>query len=284
MPNWLDILLGFILALSILGGFAKGIARTGIGFAAVIVGILCGLWFYGSVGAMMIGFIGSRPVANLVGFLAIFVSFLSLRRPDRRAYRKAAEVRAPVLAEPAARGRLRRRARDADLRGGRLRADGVLGQAAAAPAASTASSAPRRCIEFFNSSPESARTSSDRPGLWFSSRLRVPVIPNQLIRPYRSVIPQAIDALGQAADAAFAAQLASGGARVYMRHGPWTAADDAGPWVQDLAICWYGFYPGYRCPSRSMSEELGDEVMSGGVTRCRGWAHRSSTFAHRVRR
>jgi len=76
MPNWLDLVLGLILAFSILGGFAKGIARTGIGFAAVIVGILCGMWFYGSVGAMMLGFVGSRPVANLIGFVAIFVFVL----------------------------------------------------------------------------------------------------------------------------------------------------------------------------------------------------------------
>ena len=90
----------------------------------------------------------------------------------------------------------------------------------------------------------------------------MPNLPNQLTRPYRSVIPQAIEALGQAADAAFAAQLASGGDRVYVRHGPWTAADDAGPWVQDLAICWYGFYPGYQYPTRALSEELGDAVVS----------------------
>ncbi len=73
MPNWLDIVLGLILALSILRGFAKGIARTGIGFAAVILGILCGLWFYGTAGALTQTFISSRPLANLVGFLAIFV-------------------------------------------------------------------------------------------------------------------------------------------------------------------------------------------------------------------
>jgi hypothetical protein len=90
----------------------------------------------------------------------------------------------------------------------------------------------------------------------------MPHVPNFLTRPYRSVIPQAIEALGQAMDATFAAQLASGGDQVYVRHGPWTAADDAGPWVQDMAICWYGFYPGYQYPSRSMSEELGDAVVS----------------------
>lgn len=86
--------------------------------------------------------------------------------------------------------------------------------------------------------------------------------PNQLARPYTSVIPQAIDALMQAARAVFAAQLAAGGDRVYVRGGPWTAAESGGPFAQDLAVCWYGFYPGYQYPTRALSEELGEAVVS----------------------
>jgi hypothetical protein len=90
----------------------------------------------------------------------------------------------------------------------------------------------------------------------------MPQVPNFLTRPYRSVVPQAIDALTQAWQAAFAAQLAAGGERVYVRGGPWTAEESGGPWAQDMAVAWYGFYPGYQFPSRSMSEELGDAVVS----------------------
>lgn len=87
--------------------------------------------------------------------------------------------------------------------------------------------------------------------------------PNQLVRPYSSVIPQAVDALYEAMTAAFAAQLASGGDRVYVRDGPWTAADSGGAMAQDVAVAWYGFYPGYQYPTRALSEELGDSVVAG---------------------
>jgi membrane protein required for colicin V production len=76
--NWLDIILGLILLLSVIGGLRKGIARTGIGFAAVIVGLFCGFWFYGLAGGFLGSFVSSRPLANLLGFLAVFALVLLL--------------------------------------------------------------------------------------------------------------------------------------------------------------------------------------------------------------
>ncbi len=76
--NWLDIVMGLILLLAVIGGLRKGLARTGIGFAAVIVGLLCALWFYGYAAGFLGTFISSRPLANLVGFLAIFALVLAL--------------------------------------------------------------------------------------------------------------------------------------------------------------------------------------------------------------
>ncbi|MGE5647261.1 MAG: CvpA family protein [Acidobacteriota bacterium] len=70
--NWLDVVLALILAASIVRGLVKGLARTGIGLASVVVGVLCGLWFYGVVGGQMRDYISSRPLANLAGFLVIF--------------------------------------------------------------------------------------------------------------------------------------------------------------------------------------------------------------------
>jgi membrane protein required for colicin V production len=76
--NWLDIILGLILLFAIIGGLRKGLARTGIGFAAVIVGLLCGFWLYDSAGRFLGGFIHSRTLANLLGFLAVFLLVLLL--------------------------------------------------------------------------------------------------------------------------------------------------------------------------------------------------------------
>jgi membrane protein required for colicin V production len=76
--NWLDILLTIILIASVLEGLKKGLARTGIGFAAVIVGLLCGLWFYDEVGDFFTGMIHTRAVADAAGFLAIFIAAILL--------------------------------------------------------------------------------------------------------------------------------------------------------------------------------------------------------------
>lgn len=78
MPNWLDILLGIILIASVIEGLKKGLARTGVGFVAVIVGLVCGLWFYGTVGNAFTGFIHSQRLANLFGFLAVFIGVILL--------------------------------------------------------------------------------------------------------------------------------------------------------------------------------------------------------------
>ncbi len=76
--NWLDVVFGIILLLCVIGGLRKGIARTGIGFGALILGLLCGFWFYGTAAQFVGSFVSSRPLANLIGFLAIFVAVLAL--------------------------------------------------------------------------------------------------------------------------------------------------------------------------------------------------------------
>jgi membrane protein required for colicin V production len=76
--NWLDVLLGLILVLSILRGLFKGLARTGIGLASAVLGVLCGLWFYGIAGGYLREYVSSRPVANLIGFLVIFTLVIAL--------------------------------------------------------------------------------------------------------------------------------------------------------------------------------------------------------------
>ena len=69
--NFLDFLLLILIAWSVFRGFTAGFAREGIGFAASILGILFGLWFYGLPAAWVRDYFSAR-VANLIGFLIVF--------------------------------------------------------------------------------------------------------------------------------------------------------------------------------------------------------------------
>ncbi len=71
--NWLDIVLAIILAASVAAGFAKGLARTVVGFAACLIGLLGGLWFYGTAGSFLIPYVSSRGIANGIGFFLVFL-------------------------------------------------------------------------------------------------------------------------------------------------------------------------------------------------------------------
>ena len=74
--NWIDLLLLIVIGASVLTGFAAGFARVGVGFIAMIVGLFCGFWFYGNVGAYFLDYVSSRAIANLVGFFVIFAGVL----------------------------------------------------------------------------------------------------------------------------------------------------------------------------------------------------------------
>jgi len=76
--NWLDYLLAALVAASLLAGFLKGLARSLIGLVAVVVGFLCGLWFYGVAGAFFYEYLSSRQLAHFLGFLIIFFAVVLL--------------------------------------------------------------------------------------------------------------------------------------------------------------------------------------------------------------
>lgn len=76
--NWLDIVLAIILVASIASGFMKGFARTVVGFAACILGLLCGLWFHGTAGSFLIPYVSSRGIANCIGFFLVFIGTMIL--------------------------------------------------------------------------------------------------------------------------------------------------------------------------------------------------------------
>jgi membrane protein required for colicin V production len=76
--NWIDLLLAVVIGASVLTGLAAGFARVGVGFIAMIVGLFCGFWFYGVVGAYVLDYVSSRAIANLIGFFVIFSGVLVL--------------------------------------------------------------------------------------------------------------------------------------------------------------------------------------------------------------
>jgi membrane protein required for colicin V production len=74
--NWLDLVLLLVIGLSVVAGFAKGFARSSIGLASVVLGLLAGLWFYGAAGAVFLPYVSSRGIASFIGFFLIFLAFV----------------------------------------------------------------------------------------------------------------------------------------------------------------------------------------------------------------
>lgn len=70
--NLLDIVLVIIVAASVLTGFMAGFARVGIGFIAVITGMLFGFWFYGIPAEWLLRHLSSKTLSNLLGFFLVF--------------------------------------------------------------------------------------------------------------------------------------------------------------------------------------------------------------------
>src|SRR5690349_1186108 len=76
--NWIDLLLLAVVGFSVLSGFSAGFARTGVGFAATVLGILIGFWTYGIAANYVLDYVSSRAIANLIGFFLIFTGIVLL--------------------------------------------------------------------------------------------------------------------------------------------------------------------------------------------------------------
>lgn len=72
----LDLIALVILAISVVGGFRAGFARSGIGFVAGMLGIVFGFWFYGTPAAWVGQYIHSFWISSLLGFLIVYWTFL----------------------------------------------------------------------------------------------------------------------------------------------------------------------------------------------------------------
>src|SRR5579871_50914 len=76
--NWLDGVLILILLLSTVSAAQKGFSREVIGIAAAIIGLICGIWFYGLAGSFLLPYVSSPQIANFIGFFIVFVGCVIL--------------------------------------------------------------------------------------------------------------------------------------------------------------------------------------------------------------
>lgn len=74
--NWFDIALVLLILWSAVAGLRAGLARVVVGFLAMLAGLLAGFWFYRVVAERLMPWVRTPTVANVVGFLIIFVGSL----------------------------------------------------------------------------------------------------------------------------------------------------------------------------------------------------------------
>jgi membrane protein required for colicin V production len=72
--NWLDITILALLAVFIAEGVMKGFVRQIVGLTALLLGILLGIWFYGSAGSFLLPYVSKPAIAKLLGFLLVFIA------------------------------------------------------------------------------------------------------------------------------------------------------------------------------------------------------------------
>jgi len=76
--NWLDIFLCFLVLGFVIEGFARGFSRAIVGLIALIAGLIIAAWTYGIPASFLLPYVSSKSVAQVLGFLFIFVLILVL--------------------------------------------------------------------------------------------------------------------------------------------------------------------------------------------------------------
>jgi membrane protein required for colicin V production len=78
MHNWIDLTLAVLMIVSIVSGLRLGFARTAIGLLSSILALVFGLHYYRAVAVSLRPHISQTLVADLVGFLIVFVGITIL--------------------------------------------------------------------------------------------------------------------------------------------------------------------------------------------------------------
>jgi membrane protein required for colicin V production len=71
--NWLDWVFLVFLAIFAFQGLAHGFSRIAVGLVAAIAGLLIASWCYGLPAPVLLPYVSSKAVANVLGFVLIFV-------------------------------------------------------------------------------------------------------------------------------------------------------------------------------------------------------------------
>jgi membrane protein required for colicin V production len=71
--NWLDFAFLVFLVIFAFQGFAEGFSRLIVGLVATLAGLLIASWCYGIPAAWLLPYVSSKAVANVLGFVLIFV-------------------------------------------------------------------------------------------------------------------------------------------------------------------------------------------------------------------
>jgi membrane protein required for colicin V production len=74
--NALDIGLVVVLAAFVVWGAVKGLVRLALGSIALVLGVLLGLWYSGTVAGWFEGMIETETVRRLTGFAVVFIATL----------------------------------------------------------------------------------------------------------------------------------------------------------------------------------------------------------------
>lgn len=76
--NWLDILIAILLLTSMISSAVQGITRELVSLAALVLGIVCGLWWYPEVGRHIEPYAAGKEIAGFVAFFFILFACLAL--------------------------------------------------------------------------------------------------------------------------------------------------------------------------------------------------------------
>ena len=77
MLNWFDLVLALVIVVSAVSGLRTGLARVVIGLVSTVVGFMLGFWCYRMVAVKLYPFIKNQGVADILGFLAIFIGVIA---------------------------------------------------------------------------------------------------------------------------------------------------------------------------------------------------------------